>query len=143
MPLPIVPAPTTPTRPSVSDGVHSPPSSTRRRYDSEQQARRPPSGETEASHYSDGPGSPVRRSTSLRSKLSFSALRSPKAQTRDEGTLAAADRLAALGAPTLVVDAEDPAPPRLGLAADLATRLAARCVPLGGLDAGAIRAATG
>jgi magnesium chelatase subunit D len=55
---------------------------------------------------------------------------------------AAADRLAALGAPTLVVDAEDPAPPRLGLATDLAVLLGARCVPLGELDARAIRTAT-
>jgi magnesium chelatase subunit D len=55
---------------------------------------------------------------------------------------AAATRLAELGAPTLVVDAEDPAPPRLGLADELAALLGARCVPLGELDTATIRTLT-
>ncbi len=46
----------------------------------------------------------------------------------------AAERLAALGAPALVVDTED-AMPRLGLAEELATTLGARHVRLGALAA--------
>ena len=61
-------------------------------------------------------------------------------------THTAAERLAALGTPTLVIDAEDGIP-RLGLAADLAERLGGDCVALASLDSAtgltnAIRALT-
>jgi magnesium chelatase subunit D len=46
---------------------------------------------------------------------------------------AAATRLAEIGAPTLVIDAED-GTPRLGLAKELAVILEADCIPLAGLE---------
>lgn len=55
---------------------------------------------------------------------------------------AAARRLAALGAPTLVIDAED-AIPRLGLACELAVVLGADCTSLAGLDGDPAVALTG